>query len=66
MYVQMSTTPDAYYINYNNDGDKAPVNIIAGGGLSNLRNLIESVGGEINFFADPTFVMMIKIPKGED
>lgn len=64
LFVQMRTVPDAFYMTYSNDGEGAVGNIVPGGGLSNLQEMVEHAGGEITFSANPTFVIRVRLPKG--
>lgn len=65
LYVKVRSDADAFYLNYNNDGENAADNIVLGGGLTNLKNMIEKAGGTIEISARPTLEMTIKISKGD-
>ena len=54
-----------YSITFTNDGDAPTEPIRETGGLGNLKQQVEALGGSMELSASPRFKMILTIPKGE-
>lgn len=63
LYVTMMENDFENYLTVSNNGRKPKQNIKEGGGLSNLRIMIENAGGRMNILSTSKFTLSIIIPK---
>lgn len=65
MFVALNNESNEFIIRITNDGIKPKKKIIEGGGLSNLRFIIEKENGKMIINSEPQFELIIKLIKGE-
>ncbi len=63
--VQIWEEEKEYNITFTNDGDAPTEPIRETGGLGNLKQQVEALGGSMELSASPRFKMILTIPKGE-
>lgn len=63
LYVTMMENDFENYLTVSNNGKKPKQNIKEGGGLSNLRIMVENAGGRMNISSASKFILSIIIPK---
>nr|WP_294680747.1 hypothetical protein [uncultured Anaerotignum sp.] len=63
--VRIRGVPGGYSVRITNDGEKPRQQIIEGGGLSDLRQSIESAGGRMQLSHSPAFVMWLTFMREE-
>ena len=63
--VRIRGVPGGYTVRITNDGEKPRQQIIEGGGLSDLRQSIESAGGRMQISHSPAFVMWLTFMREE-
>lgn len=65
VYVRIRGTASGYSVRILNDGQKPRGKIVEGGGLSTLRSLIESAGGEMHLSSVPEFTLRLELSREE-
>ena len=63
VFATYSEDERKYVIVFENDGDPPKEEIKEGGGLGNLRRMVEQAGGELRLSYEPRFVMRMVLPK---
>lgn len=63
LYVTMMESETDYSIMISNNGKQPEQNIQEGGGISNLRKMVENSGGRLVVTSIPKFILTISIPK---
>ena len=62
VFATSSVEEGKYVIVFENDGEPPKEKIREGGGLGNLRRMVEQAGGELSLSHEPKFVMTIVVP----
>ena len=62
VYASYSMEGDKYVIVFENDGDAPKEEIREGGGIGNLRRMVEQTGGSLVLSHEPRFSMRLEIP----
>lgn len=65
MTVVVSEKNDLYTISITNDGEKPKGVIVEGGGLTDLRSLVERENGKMIISSTPHFELLIELSQGE-
>lgn len=64
--INISTDNDMEKITISNDGDIPNHDIREGGGLSNIRMMVEGAGGELAVYTDERFNIVLSFPRGRE
>lgn len=62
-YIRSEETADSYTLRFTNNGKKPRSEIRENGGLANLRQRTESIGGSMQICSSPVFEMILTLPK---
>lgn len=63
LIVNISLLNNTYLVTYENDGDSPQEPIEMGGGLSNLKNIVERINGKFEIIYEPEFIIKLLLPK---
>ena len=63
--VRCTGSEDGYLLAFTNDGAVPAGEVREGGGLSNLRQAVESLGGSMEIRSFPAFRLELRLPAGE-
>lgn len=63
VYADYGVEEGKYVIVFENDGDLPKEKIKEGGGLGNLRRMVEQAGGQLSLSHEPRFSMKVVVPK---
>lgn len=61
--VEITDHMDIYHITITNNGETPKGKIVEGGGLSNLRKIVEAAGGEMDISHSPVFALILNLPR---
>ena len=62
-YITSEETADSYTLRFTNNGKAPEAEIRESGGLANLRQKTESIGGSMQISSSPAFVLSLTLPK---
>ncbi|MGI6168728.1 MAG: sensor histidine kinase [Christensenellales bacterium] len=63
--VKIDFLPSGYHLEITNNGYLPSEPIVEGGGISSMRKMAESCGGELDVSTHPSFVLTVHLPGGE-
>ena len=62
-YITVEETADSYRLRFTNNGKSPEGKIRENGGLANLREKTESIGGSMQISSSPAFALSLTLPK---
>lgn len=63
--VHIDQREEAFAVKITNNGESPQAPVTEGGGLSNLRRRVETIGGQMNIVCVPCFALHLTLPKKE-
>lgn len=63
--IYIDEREDTFAVKITNNGEIPQVPVAEGGGLSNLRRRVETIGGQMNIVCVPCFALHLTLPKKE-